>query len=119
MKMPLARNKLRILLVEPPASPYAWQGCAAPPLGLLYIAAALRNDSFGSTHQHDVAVLPLQLLNAGFAAALISMLQSFEPDIVGFSTPTPSYPAVLELARLTHGSDSSSLNRARWVSSND
>jgi radical SAM superfamily enzyme YgiQ (UPF0313 family) len=104
---------MRILLINPPRSPanaiYEWAPAEAkhlihrkligPPLGLLTIAAAVRDD-------HDVELLemkgeydldpdappPAQLLTA--------YLESFKPDIAGLTFIASEHPVGMELLRV-------------------
>ncbi len=93
---------MKILLIDPPLSKFAWNQTPAPPLGLLYLAAVIESMSFGLEEAHDVHVLPLQLFKEKVVETVISTLYAFCPDVVGFSTPTPSTPDVIFLARLVH-----------------
>ena len=92
---------MKILLVDAPLSPYSWNQEPAPPLGLLYLAAAIKKKMFGLEEQHEVVVLPLQVYKELYKeevdTALISTLQSYQPDIVGLGAPTPSTPTVFSL----------------------
>ncbi len=67
-----------------------------PPLGLLYIASALRE--FGQ-NQYDIKVINIDMLDGGFAE-LESIATSFKPDIVGLSAVTPEAATALSAARL-------------------
>ncbi|MBN1485555.1 MAG: radical SAM protein [Chloroflexia bacterium] len=91
---------MKILLVDPPVSPYAWNQTPAPPLGLLYLAAAVKNRWAGLAGSHDVQVLPLPLFRECPEQKLSSTLLDYEPDVVGFSVPTPSTPMVVSLSAL-------------------
>lgn len=95
---------MNILLVDVPLSPYSWNQEPAPPLGLLYLAAAVRHRLFGIAQTHEVVVLPLQLhkvLNRlDPAQILVDTIQGFRPDVIGFSTQTPSTPIALALAQV-------------------
>lgn len=79
---------MKILLINPP-SPFLIDQKAFPPLGILYIAAVLRENGF------EVAVLDL----ANKEDKLESVLKSCDADIFGISATTPQYPYAKEIFR--------------------
>lgn len=109
---------MRILLINPPRSPanaiYEWAPDEAkhlihrkligPPLGLLTIAAAVRDD-------HDVDLLEmkgeydLDPTAAPPAELLKARLESFKPDIVGLTFIASEHPVGMELLRLVKRCD--------------
>ena len=90
---------MNVLLVNPPFvlskdSPYSTTGAVLPPLGLLYLAAYLRERQQGV----EVAVLdsPATSLDMdGFAREL----GKHRPDIVGITVYTTTFVAAMEAAR--------------------
>jgi anaerobic magnesium-protoporphyrin IX monomethyl ester cyclase len=62
-----------------------------PPLGLAYIASYLEADG------HDVRIYDCQLDKTH--QELLKELNQFNPEVVGLSTTTPTFPSTLETAR--------------------
>ena len=90
----------RILLIEVISSTHSWNQVASPPLGLLYIAAALRNGTFYDTSTYNVSVMPMHFLQKEHPDFNYErMIQEISPDIVGISSMTPSFPEALKVAR--------------------
>ena len=80
----------RILLVNPPN---VTQGGYTPsPLGLLYLAGYLRNKC-----KARVSIVDASLLGE---KALVQMLLSFKPDLVGISSLTPGRLEAIKVSRL-------------------
>lgn len=96
--MTIKKRAFKILLVDPPHSPYAWQGSVAPPLGILYIASAIQNNTFGQTNHHQVNVLPLHLYQSDFEVEFDKTVKRFQPDIIGYSAITPSFNIMVNLS---------------------
>ncbi len=84
---------MKILLVNPPQ--WAAYGTPMlpvyPPLGLLQLAACLEDDS------HEVRVLDSDAEGASISD-LVRWVRSHNPDLVGFTATTPSYPAAMRWA---------------------
>lgn len=95
---------MKILLVDPPLSPYSWNQEPAPPLGLLYLAAAVRQKLFGIQQSHEIHVISLQSVKIfdkeDTDAFVAKTITTFRPDIVGMSTPTPGTLNTLRIAEI-------------------
>lgn len=95
---------MNILLIDPLLSSFSWNQEPAPPLGLLYIASAVREKLFGIQQSHEVQILSLQsvkvFLNENPDDVVIKTIESFQPDIVGMSTSTPGTPNTLKIAQI-------------------
>jgi radical SAM superfamily enzyme YgiQ (UPF0313 family) len=91
-------EEVEVLLVVPPApSVYAADAVrtpeySAPPLGICYIAAVLREHGF------HVAILDLHQM-AGLPEDVITACRQRSPAIVGVTASTPSYPNAQAVAR--------------------
>jgi len=91
-------EEVDVLLVVPPApSVYAADAVqtpeySAPPLGMCYIAAVLRE------HDLRVAILDLHQM-AGLPEHVVSACRQRSPAIVGVTASTPSYPNAQAVAR--------------------
>ena len=91
---------MKITLVQPPSNRYDTSELA-PPLGLVSIAAAIREDSV------DVSIVDLNMeglrnpcmFEGDFYANAISMIASTAPDVVGFTSMALESHICLELAR--------------------
>lgn len=95
---------MKILLVDPHFSDYAWNQDVAPPLGLLYIASAIKEKLFGIVNHHEVRVLPMQLYKVknkhNIRNTFVSFLKDYRPKIVGIGTITPSITNAINLTKL-------------------
>lgn len=91
---------MKILLVDPPTSPYSWNQNPAPPLGYLYLASAIKQKTFGVNGNHDVHVLSLQMHLPNYEKKLLDVLRDYKPHIVGFNTITSATPVVIRLTKL-------------------
>ena len=86
---------MKILLIQPnPRSCYALPACSSIPLGLLYIAAALRQAGFGL-----LAVLDARMERLGHKK-VSARIRAFAPDIVGITAMSTEAPEAHNLARL-------------------
>lgn len=79
---------MRVLLTRPPGPTHY----LVPPLGLLYVAAALRRAG------HDVALHDPWIEPNGLRG-LERLLQSLRPDVLGVSAHSSEYAAAIALAR--------------------
>jgi radical SAM superfamily enzyme YgiQ (UPF0313 family) len=92
------KEPVDVLLVIPPCpstyAPYVSQvpENSTPPLGLAYIAAVLRQ------HGYRVAIEDLHI-KSGKPEDIISVCRRLEPQIVGITAATPSYPNAERVAR--------------------
>lgn len=90
-------NSIDVLLVVPPApsvySPKAVKTpeYSAPPLGLCYIAAVLRENGF------RVAIVDMHQFPA-VPEDIVKKCRELNPKIVGITSSTPSYPNALRVA---------------------
>ena len=86
---------MKILLIEPNAGVWApgtyLRHSSVEPLGLQYVGAIAKLDGF------DVKIIQQR---AKPDAAILAEVQSFQPDVVGFSVMTYNYYAARNLARL-------------------
>ncbi|PIU17959.1 MAG: hypothetical protein COT18_11490 [Elusimicrobia bacterium CG08_land_8_20_14_0_20_59_10] len=86
---------MKILLIQPnPRGYYAWPVCACIPLGLLYIAAALRR-----TEGRQIEIMDARCENLG-QKAIAARITQFAPDVVGITGLNPEASAVLAVASL-------------------
>ena len=94
---------MRILLVHPSndeiykrinrvAAKLDKKSAKSPPIGIMYIAATLRENSY-----KDVAILDAEAENLSFEET-VDRMKGYDPDVVGFTTTTPVYPLGVELA---------------------
>lgn len=84
---------MKILLIQPnPRGYYARPVCASIPLGLLYIAAALRR-----TGGRQIEILDARCRNLG-EKAVTARIAQFAPDVVGITGLSPEAPAILAVA---------------------
>ncbi|MFZ5627732.1 MAG: B12-binding domain-containing radical SAM protein [Spirochaetota bacterium] len=89
---------MRVLLLKPFQPIDLW--LAAPPLGLLCIAAALRKDLPGV----DVRVVDMNVRGLG-AQWLHYAIRQFRPDVVGVSALNFQLPAAREIASIVQQAD--------------
>ncbi|MEI7528021.1 MAG: radical SAM protein [Elusimicrobiota bacterium] len=91
---------MKILLIQPnPRACYAWPVCASIPLGLLYVAAALRKAGFG-----DAAVLDARMQRLGHGE-ISRRIKEFSPDLVGITGMSTEAGEIHALARLARAAD--------------
>lgn len=87
---------MRVLLLEPPKTPWEMMGdVVAPPLGLAQLAACLEQNHIA------VEVLDANALKIGWEA-LESAIAEKRPDLVGVTVYTPYVPEVARAADLAH-----------------
>jgi radical SAM superfamily enzyme YgiQ (UPF0313 family) len=93
---------MNVLLINPPFvlsedSPYSKTGAVLPPLGLLYIAAYLRDKhpEF-NINVLDAASYKYNLVDDGFK----ERLSGFLPDVVGITVYTTTFSAVLKTVEI-------------------
>lgn len=83
---------MRILLINSPVTVSSPHAHAAPPLGVAYLASHARGAG------HAVELLDLNL--SGYNPRRLALvLDRFEPDLVGISAFTETYPNALRIAR--------------------
>jgi len=63
-----------------------------PPLGLLYVAAALKNKG------HDVKLIDAEAENLGLEE-LEKLIEEYQPEVIGFSVTTPIFKKARETAK--------------------
>ena len=83
---------MKVLLVQPRQADRFYDFVRLPPLGLAYIAAALRRDG------HEVSILDASA-SSDESRALASALERSDPQLVGFSASTPLFAPALAMAR--------------------
>lgn len=82
---------MHLLLINSPVSRTSPHARLSPPLGLAYIAAEARRAG------HDVEILDLNI--SGYNPQRLNLvLKRFEPDVVGISAYTETYPNALLIA---------------------
>ncbi len=87
----------RVLLVN---TPYPYEECPVPPLGLAYLAGILRRDI--------AEVRILDLLMARYSPELLKReLKEFQPDVVGATCSTVNFNAASRILRVCKNFDSS------------
>jgi anaerobic magnesium-protoporphyrin IX monomethyl ester cyclase len=90
--MPMPERKgVKIVLVNPPPNPEAFVDYQNPLIGLAYIAAVLEKNGY------KVAVVdcpPLNMTHEGLRREIARL----EPDIVGITSVTATFPSVLQAA---------------------
>ncbi len=90
---------MKILLIQPnPRNCGVWPTISAPPLGLLYVAAALRGAGF-----KDITLLDCRAERLGRGAAA-GRIAAAAPDLVGVSGMSTEAEEVKALARLAKSS---------------
>lgn len=92
--MEFVSRPLQVLLIHPSLQSRRGAGrlvyTSSPPLGLCYVAAALRRDG------HGVRIIDLQVSDARDLAA---EMQQMQPDLIGLSCQTETYDAARALGR--------------------
>lgn len=93
---------MKVLLIQPPHDKAIPLGCKRnyseearsplPPLGLLYLAGHLKKN-------HDVKVLDMALPNRYFEQ-MLSMIDIFQPDLVGVPVLIGLWPTVIKILNL-------------------
>ena len=84
---------MKILLIQPnPRGAYAWPVCANIPLGLLYIAAALREAGHA-----DIKILDARLENLNHER-VSWRIENFSPDLVGIAGMSTEAKVISALA---------------------
>lgn len=83
---------MKVLLVQPRQADRFYDFVRLPPLGLAYIAAALRRDG------HEVTILDAAN-SSDENSALAAALRRSDPQLVGFSASTPLFAPALAMAR--------------------
>jgi anaerobic magnesium-protoporphyrin IX monomethyl ester cyclase len=82
---------VKVLLINAPVARASLHARQAPPLGIAYVAAAVRDAG------HEVEILDLNV--SGFNLRRIdNALERMHPDIVGLSAHTETYPNALRIA---------------------
>ncbi len=85
-------DKKRITLVNPPLLDDSAHHPLFPPLGLTYLAAVLEQDE----HEIKIADCPISNLNH---KELSAELSSFQPNIIGITSMTPTIKSALQSAK--------------------
>jgi radical SAM superfamily enzyme YgiQ (UPF0313 family) len=85
---------MKVCLISPPynSAVKSVVGISSPPLGLAYLASVLRKD-------HDVRIIDSNILEYSIED-LRRKLKSFNPDIVGITSVTPSIPQAYDVAKI-------------------
>jgi len=92
--MPVVERKsVKIALVNTPLPPRIFMHSQSPPLGLAYMAALLEKNEYEVT---VVDCPPLNMDHTGLKREVVS----FEPDIVGITSVTITFPSALQAARI-------------------
>ena len=74
---------MNVLLCRPPRRDRFEPGLCVPPMGLAYVASALRDAG------HDVAILDAQALRLSWSTFVETVAQR-SPDVLGFTAMTPT-----------------------------
>ena len=92
----LKQMSKRVLLVN---TPYPYEECPVPPLGLAYLAGILRREK--------AEVRILDLLMARYSPDLLRReLRDFQPDVVGATCSTVNFKTASRILRLSKDFDS-------------
>ena len=83
---------MNILLINVPVKFNAFEN-SQPPLGIAYLASVCRQCGYEQVRIKDYEVEPFD------ETVFTDLLQEFEPDVVGLSCRTASYPAAVQLAQ--------------------
>ncbi len=85
---------MKVCLISPPynSAVKSVVGVSSPPLGLAYLASVLRKD-------HEVRIIDSNILEYSMED-LRRKLKSFNPDIVGITSVTPSIPQAYDVAKI-------------------
>ncbi|MCC7517254.1 MAG: B12-binding domain-containing radical SAM protein [Pseudomonadales bacterium] len=87
-------RRLKVLLLKPYQQVVA--SIQSPPLGLLYLVSSLR-EKFGD--DIDIKVIDMKVEELS-AQALVPLLQSYQPDVIGFSALNYEAQASYSVARI-------------------
>lgn len=85
-------NRLRILLLYPKMESNLFKDIKLPPLGLAYIAGALRSAD------HDIKLIDANL-SQNPSTDIRNVVREFMPHVVGISASTPAMQSSLEMLR--------------------
>ncbi|MGC9345356.1 MAG: cobalamin-dependent protein, partial [Candidatus Bathyarchaeales archaeon] len=82
---------MKVCLISPPynSAVKSVVGVSSPPLGLAYLASVLRKD-------HEVRIIDSNILEYNMED-LRRKLKSFNPEVVGITSVTPSIPQAFEV----------------------
>ncbi len=89
---------MRVLLIQAPVTNMSPHAQLSPPLGLAYVATHLISAG------HDVELRDLNLTGLN-PARVTYLLESFEPQLVGISSHTETYPSAVSIAQLVRQFD--------------
>lgn len=94
-------NELKLLLIDPGYSEFAWNQTLVPPLGLLYLSASLRSSTFCDTSNVTVKIISMQYFKSvGENIHFVSQLKGFVPDVVGISCLASNLHLCTEISQM-------------------
>jgi len=88
---------MKILFINPPFTMYGGikgYGGKSTPLNLAYMAEFLISQGYENTRILDAEALELSY------EEVIKRVKIYDPDIIGFTSPTPPYQQVMDIARM-------------------
>ena len=96
--MRLNKHKMKIIFINPPFTNYVGgikgYGGKSMPLNLTYLASYLISKGYENTSILDAEALELSY------EQVLEHIKKEDPDIIGFTSPTPSFQQVVDLSNL-------------------